>query len=109
MHLGRVLGVAFVILSSGHASAGSDAARQAFAYSLAAAHLAEKHCDIPDEVERAQRWIDRFRSGFHMQNREDRALVLTVLARVESKLRRIGTHAWCIEYRSNRNFSPYAY
>jgi hypothetical protein len=110
MHLSRFLGVAFVILSAAQASAGPGPARQAFAHSLAAAYVAERRCDIPDEVERVQRWIDRFRSGFDtMQNREDSALVLAALSRVEAKLRRTGTHAWCVEYRSFRNFSPYAY
>jgi hypothetical protein len=110
MRPGPFLGVAFVVLGAAHASAGPDAARQAFAYSLAAASAAEWQCDIPDEVERAQRWIDRFRSNFDaLHNREDRWLVSAGLARIEAKLRKIGRHAWCVEYRANRNFSPYAY
>src|SRR5215211_6895599 len=100
MRLSLSLAVAFVVLSAAHSWAGPDAARQAFAYTLAAATVAERRCDIPDEMERAQRWIDRFRTSFDaMQNMEDRSLVAAVLARVESKLRRMGTHAWCVEYR----------
>jgi len=106
MRLSLLLGVAFA-LSAAPTRADTDSARQTFAYSLATAHVAEKNCDIPDEVERAQRWIDRFRSGFDTLQREDGRLVLTALARVETHLRKVGTHAWCVEYRSRRNFSPY--
>jgi hypothetical protein len=110
MRLSVPLGAALIFLTAAPSFAGPDSARQAFAHSLAIAHVAERRCDLPDEVERVQRWINRFRSGFDtMQNREDAARVLAVLARVDATLRAIGPHAWCVEYRANRNFSPYAY
>ena len=90
------------------ALAETSPARQTFAYALAAAFVAEKNCEMPEEVERAQRWIDRFRSGFRtLENREDNALVITAAARVEVQRLRMGTHAWCVEYRARRNFSPF--
>lgn len=109
MRLSRLLGVIFV-LSSAQSWAGTYSARQTFADALAAAYVAERNCDIPDEVERAFRWINRFRSGFDtLQNREDSALVYATLARVETQLRRSGKQVWCVEYRARRNFSPYVY
>jgi hypothetical protein len=102
-------GIALVVFAS-DVLAERPSARQGFAYALSAAFTAETNCDLPGEVERAQRWVDRFRSGFDiLQNKEDATLVQSVSARVEAQRRRMGTHAWCVEYRSMRNFSPFAY
>src|SRR5258705_13804825 len=101
------IGVALVVFALG-AFAQPVPARQVFAYALAAARIAEAHCDVPGEMERAQRWVERFRSGFDpMQSKEDAILLLSTGTRIDAHRLRLGIHAWCVEYRSKRNFSPY--
>ena len=74
---------ALIVTFASHAWAQPVPAREVFAYALTAARTAEKYCNVTGELERAQRWVNRFRSGFDaMQSKEDALLLLSTGDRV---------------------------
>ena len=81
----RAASALLVGLAATSASAEGRSAREVFAYALGAAVVAQKNCNLPDEVQKAKAWVDSFQSGFDTwNNRDDAFLTMTTGSNVDA-------------------------
>ena len=75
--------------------------QQQFGFLLATSVIAEKRCDLPGEIQKVRNFVESFNSGFDsLHNQEDADITIAFAALTHARMREIGEHAWCIEYRA---------
>lgn len=96
-------------LSSFSAADETLTAQQKFAASLAYASLAELHCDLPGESQRAMTFLRGvFGNGFDSRRyKEDADLLLYYSLRIESGLSPAKVHSFCVQYEADKRLAGF--